>query len=273
LSSWPHHRHVRLFLWATPRSTSTAFEWVMRQRGDLACFHEPFNEAYYYGTDRRSGRDAHVVATPGLSFPSVWDRLDEAAAHRPIFVKEFAYSVDDALPDTRFDQIHHTFLVRDPRRVIQGLANHWPDCTSDEVGFTALHRLFLRVVERTGTVPPVLSSADLVAHPDDAMRAYCAAVGLPFVADAMHWEPGERAEVSWYGEGSGPWHDQLRQSRGITPSATRYPPIEDRPRLVELYEEALPLYEDLLTNALPIGPATARPSIDDPFTATAPESM
>ena len=58
-----------LTLWATPRSTSTAFEWMMRERGDFTCFHEPFNEAYYYGADRRSQRDADVAPTPGLSFP------------------------------------------------------------------------------------------------------------------------------------------------------------------------------------------------------------
>jgi hypothetical protein len=38
-------------LWATPRSTSTAFEWMMRMRGDMACFHEPFGEAWYRGDD------------------------------------------------------------------------------------------------------------------------------------------------------------------------------------------------------------------------------
>lgn len=37
-------------LWATPRSTSTAFEWMMRMRGDMACFHEPFGEACYRDT-------------------------------------------------------------------------------------------------------------------------------------------------------------------------------------------------------------------------------
>jgi len=36
-----------LTLWATPRSTSTAFEWMMRQRGDFDCYHEPWNELYY----------------------------------------------------------------------------------------------------------------------------------------------------------------------------------------------------------------------------------
>lgn len=242
-----------LTLWATPRSTSTAFEWMMRERGDFACFHEPFNEAFYYGADRRSGRDAEVDATPGLSFASVWETLDAAAAAGSVFVKDFAYSVEHDLSDARIDAMVHTFLVRDPRRVIQGLANHWPDCTSDEVGFVALHRLFNRIADRTGTPPPVLSSTDLLDDPAAATRAYCDAVGIDFRPEALAWDEGERSEVSWYGEGTGPWHDTLRRSTGIQKPSTVYPPLEDDPRLVELYEEALPLYEELVAHKLVVG--------------------
>lgn len=241
-----------LFLWATPRSTSTAFEWMMRQRGDFECFHEPFNEAYYYGADRQSQRDAEVPDTEGLSYAAVWDQLGGAAATGQVFVKDFAYSVEHELTDERLGGITSTFLIRDPRRVIQGLANHWPDCTSDEVGFTALHRLFHRIADRDGQAPPVLSSADLLDHPEAATEAYCAAVGIPFIAEALEWDSGERSEVSWYGEGTGPWHDTLRESTGIQKPKTTYPPLEDTPRLVELYEEALPLYEDLLSHALTV---------------------
>lgn len=243
-----------LTLWATPRSTSTAFEWMMRERGDFTCFHEPFNEAYYYGKDRRSARDGAVGATPGLSFASVWRTLDDAAAAGPVFMKDFAYSIEHDLADDRLASMTNTFLIRDPRRVVQGLANHWPDCTSDEVGFVALHRLFHRVADLTGTTPPVLTSADLVERPAAATAAYCAAVGIDFIPEALEWEQGERSEVSWYGEGTGPWHDDLRRSTGIKKSTTVYPPLEDDPLLVELYEEARPLYEDLLTHKLDVPP-------------------
>ena len=161
-----------LFLWATPRSTSTAFEWMMRQRGDFECFHEPFNEAYYYGADRRSQRDGDVADTEGLSYASVWNQLEAADANGKVFVKDFAYSVEHELTDERLAGITSTFLIRDPRRVIQGLANHWPDCTSDEVGFTALHRLFHRIADREGVAPPVLSSADLLDHPAKFARQW-----------------------------------------------------------------------------------------------------
>lgn len=41
--------HRIIVLWATSRSTSTAFEWMMRMRGDMECFYEPFGQAWYQG--------------------------------------------------------------------------------------------------------------------------------------------------------------------------------------------------------------------------------
>jgi hypothetical protein len=233
-----------LALWATPRSTSTAFEWMMRQRGDFECFHEPWNELYYYGEDRRSERDSHVAAKPGHNYASVWDSL-RTTENDSVFVKDFVYSVEHDLDEEKLDQITHTFLIRDPRRVVQGLAKHWPDCTFEEVGFESLHRLFNRVAERDGKAPPVMYSSDLLDYPAGTARAYCAEVGIPFIAEALEWEAGDRSEVSWYGEGTGPWHDQLRNSTGIQKPKTTYPPLEDNPGLLEFYERSLPYFEDL----------------------------
>ena len=231
-----------LTLWATPRSTSTAFEWMMRQRGDFECFHEPWNELYYYGEDRVSDRDAHVEAKPGHTYAAVWNQLTAA---ENVFVKDFVYSVEHTLTDEMLETMTHTFLIRDPKRVVQGLARHWPDCTWDEVGFESLNRLFHRICDRDGRPPPVMYSGDLLDNPAGTARAYCNAVGIPFVAEALEWEAGDRSEVSWYGEGTGPWHDNLRESTGIQKPTTTYPPLEDSPRLYELYERAVPLFDEM----------------------------
>ncbi len=232
-------------LWATPRSTSTAFEWMMRQRGDFECFHEPWNELYYYGEDRRSARDSHVEARPGHTYAAVWTDLVDAGRNGSVFVKDFVYSVEHDLDDAKIDAMTHTFLLRDPERVIQGLARHWPDFSFEELGFASLHRLFHRVADRLGRAPLVMLSDDLIADPAATIRAYCDGIGIAFRPDALEWEPGERAEVSWYGEGTGPWHDELRRSSGFKKPSTDYPPLTDDPRLVDLHERARPLYEDL----------------------------
>ena len=90
----------------------------------------------------------------------------------------------------------------------------------------------------------------LLDDPAGTVRAYCRAVGIDFLPGSLEWEAGDRSEVSWYGEGTGPWHDSLRQSTGITRPTTEYPPLEDDPRLLELHERSLPHYEALLAHAL-----------------------
>ena len=239
-----------LILWATPRSISTAFEWMMRQRGDFECFHEPWNELYYYGEDRRSQRDAHVPARPGHNYASFWDEISALAEAQSVFVKDFAYSAEHNLDDAKLSATTHTFLIRDPKRVVQGLGHHWPDCTWDEVGFGSLHRLYGQIADRAGASPPVIDASDLTGDPEGTIRAYCDAVGIPFIAEALEWSQGERTEVSWYGEGAGPWHDALRQSTGFYKPPTEYPPLEDTPRLYELYQRSLPLFEDMLAHKL-----------------------
>ena len=87
--------HQILVLWATPRSTSTAFEWMMRMRGDLTCFHEPFGEAWYQGEDARWPRiqaDSERIA--GLTFDSVWQTLRDAASQGPVFSKDFPHYIE-----------------------------------------------------------------------------------------------------------------------------------------------------------------------------------
>ncbi len=248
-----------LTLWATPRSTSTAFEWMMRQRGDFECFHEPWNELYYYGEDRRSDRDRHVEAKPGHDYASVWADLVAASRDGNVFVKDFAYSVEHDLDDDKIDVVTHAFLIRDPLRVVQGLARHWPDCTFEEAGFDSLHRLFHRVADRSGHWPPVMYSGDLLDDPAGTIRAFCRAVDIPFLPHALQWESGDRSEVAWYGEGTGPWHDNLRSSTGIAPPTTDYPSLESDPRLLEIYERCVPLFDDMRQHAfapLPETPST-----------------
>jgi len=56
-----------LALWALPRSTSTAFETMMRQRGDFLVFHEPFVPCFYYSEERKSDRYPEVERNPAYN--------------------------------------------------------------------------------------------------------------------------------------------------------------------------------------------------------------
>jgi len=87
--------HKIIALWAIPRSTSTAFEWMMRQRNDLDCLHEPFGEAWYQGEDPLWPRFmAGEKTTPGLTIESVWEDIQARAAKGPVFLKDFPHYIN-----------------------------------------------------------------------------------------------------------------------------------------------------------------------------------
>ncbi|MEM8645960.1 MAG: sulfotransferase family protein [Pseudomonadota bacterium] len=242
--------HKILALWAVPRSTSTAFEWMMRQRGDMECFHEPFGEAWYQGENPLWPRfEDGGVRTPGLTLESVWDTLKAAAQKGPVFSKDFPLYIDHMWTDEFLDNFTHSFLIRDPAKTITSMYSKWPDFHEKELGFPEQRELFDLLTEKTGKAPPVLDSDDLMENPNGMVEVWCNAVGLPFLPEALSWEPGARDEVSWWDGGS--FHANLRNSDGLKPQKRKYIDITQAPdRVKEIHERTLPHYEHLHSHRL-----------------------
>lgn len=246
--------HKIVVLWAIPRSTSTAFEWMMRVRGDMSCFHEPLGEAWYQGEAPLWPRlQADSLRTPGLTLESAWQQVQLAAHERPVFTKDFPHYIDHLLDQSwnaeRLSTMTHSFLIRDPAKTITSMYKHWPDLHAQEVGFTEQRRLFDRLSDLLGEAPPVLDSDDLLDAPATMVELYCNGVGIPYLPEALSWEPGERSEVSWWDGGS--FHNNLRNSNGLKAQPRKYVDIAETPdRVQEIYEQALPHYEHLFAYRL-----------------------
>ncbi len=239
-----------LALWATPRSTSTAFEWMMRMRGDMNCFHEPFGEAWYQGEDARWPRiKVESPRIKGLTMDSVWQNLLQAAAEGPVFSKDFPHYIEHMWSDEFLDHFNHGFLIRDPAKVATSMYKHWPDFVLKEIAFVEQRALFDRLCDQLGHAPPVIDSDDLLEDPHGIVEAYCIAVGIPYIEAALSWKPGGRDEVSWYDGGS--WHGNLRDSDGLKPQPRQYIDISEAPdRVKEIYETVLPHYQHLYGHRL-----------------------
>ena len=238
--------HKIVALWAVPRSTSTAFEWMMRQRGDIACLHEPFGEAWYQGEAPLWPRlTDQSVRTPGLTLESVWQSMQALAKKGPVFSKDFPLYIDHMWDDEMLSYFTHSFLIRNPAMTITSMYDKWPDFHEKEVGFAEQRALFERILDKTGTPPPVIDSDDLLENPAVIVQKWCEAVGLPFIESALSWEPGARDEVSWWDGGS--FHANLRNSDGLKPQPRKsYIKIEEAPtRVQEVYERVMPHYEFL----------------------------
>ena len=238
-----------LALWAVPRSRSTAFEHMMRVRGDYTCLHEPFGEAWYQGEDRRCPPQRFGDPTPGLTFASVWKNLQIRASRADsVFIKEFPHQVTHMCDDVFLDHFTHSFLIRDPAKTLPSIYDKWQDFELSETGFAEQRTFFDRISDRDGSPPPVIDAEELVADPGGVVAAWCNAVGIPFLADALSWETPSQEAHSWYNEGS--WHDNLRSSTGLEAPVQNYLPVDANERLREAEALCRPHYDHLHAHRL-----------------------
>lgn len=238
--------HKILALWAIPRSTSTAFEWMMRQRGDFNCLHEPFGEAWYQGENPMWPRfKKGDKSTPGLSLESTWADIKARANKGPVFIKDFPHYINHIWNADFLSHFTHAFLIRDPAKTISSMYDKWPDFDELEVGFPEQRALFDLLTALNGKSPSVIDSDDLLENPDAIVSAFCNSVGIPFLPKAMSWKAGKDPSAhSWWDGGS--FHANLAQSTGLKPQIRGYVDIADTPERVQrVYMRMKPHYEHL----------------------------
>jgi hypothetical protein len=223
-------------MWTVPRSVSTSFERMMSAREDHTVFDEPFSQHYYFGPRRRSSRFVEELL----------DKVETAARHRPVFVKDMAYQAIDVLDAKLLQQFRNCFLVRDPAATLRSLAEHWPDFTDEETGWDALGHA-ADLVTGLGQPLVVVEAGELCRDPVTVISAWCKAMDLPFLAEALSWEPGMRGEWELWEE----WHDSTARATGFRDLGEPPPaPTPDEPRVYESYQRALPVYERLADHAI-----------------------
>ena len=242
-----------LVLWAVPRSTSTAFERMMSQRGDHTCVHEPFGEVWYSAGNNTRPPDSHVQHRPELSYESVWANLVSAAGRGPVFMKDFPHFVthmhDWVAPGAGpggagvpfLDAFNHSFLIRDPAKTLTSMYGQWNDFTLAETGFAEQRELFDLLTERLGAPPPLIDADDLLDDPHSVTGAWCEAVGIDFKPGALEWDTGKASELTWYETGT--WHDNLAQSTSLSHQQRDYVPIDHNQLLMDAYDACQPHYE------------------------------
>jgi hypothetical protein len=231
-------------LWSAPRCRSTAFARMMSERGDYAVLHEPFSHIMNFGESKVDGQ---VARSERELIPA----LRRMAVDRPLFFKDttdFHYPL--LLNDQSFlAEATHTFLIRHPAEAIASHFALHPGLQRDEIGFAWLAEIYDAVADATGRPPVLVDSDDLVAHPHETVRAYCAAVGITFIPEALSWQP--RMEDSW--RRTSKWHQAASQTDGFVQTDTAgLAEIKDNPLLMSYLDYHLPFYEKLRGAAIRI---------------------
>lgn len=199
-------------LWSTPRSSSTAFDRMMRERGDHRVFTEPFSTAYYDGPDRRSSRFTHVP-NGGPSYAEVWSEVLDAAKREPVFIKEMPHHLGPHLHVDSLERFRNGFLIRDPAWGVPSMLAMWGDATDEELGYTAQRHAF-ELLQTAGHTPVVIDAHDLRRDPTSVVSRWCEAMGIDYLPHALTWASG--MPEGW--ERWDAWFQAAAASTGFVPA-------------------------------------------------------
>ncbi len=232
-------------LWCHGRARSTAMGRMMFERGDHVVLDEPFGRAYYFSDERVSFRRTDVSPDPEHRFERVCESILAQSAERPVFVKDHAYHVIDRVTPDFLRLFRNAFLIRHPAESLRSLFARMPDATERETGYAALVQM-VAALRDLGEWPILIDAQDLVDAPHATIAAWCQAIGIRFMPDALSWAAGIPSEFDAYWWGDPSWHKSLARSTGFAAqSDLGYPGLDDDPRLRRAYEACLPHYQDL----------------------------
>ena len=218
----------------------------MLERGDLTVVHEPFSDLAGLGETDVDGRPFTAIEAFLRWLRTETDGVD-------VFLKDTPDERHRALLDDRrfLRRARHAFLIRRPEEIAASFYTIEPTMSIDSIGLEFLHTLYVAVRDAGGTPPIVIDSDDLVTRPAATMAAYCEGVGLPFVADALRWSPGDRHE--W--RRSARWHVGVAESSGFEQRTGDYDhTVETSAELARFAAHHRPFYEHLYARRLVLPP-------------------
>lgn len=237
---------VRVAMWSGPRNISTALMRSWGSRADTAVVDEPLYGHYLRWLDPAK-RSTHPAAD------AIIDAMDCDAASvartltgpvpdgRPIwYQKHMAHHITPGMDLDWIDGLTNCFLIRDPAAMIVSFAKVIPNPTPEDLGLPQQVMLFERLKSRTGRVPVVVDSGDILRDPQAALKALCRRLGVPFDAAMLSWAPGPRPED---GVWAPHWYASVERSTGFEPFRPRTEAVPGR--LAGVLEACQGLYNTL----------------------------
>jgi hypothetical protein len=117
--------------------------------------------------------------------------------------------------------------------------------TLADIGFVQQAELFDEVAQQLGRAPLVIDSADILANPQGALSALCAALDIPFTGRMLHWPAGPKPhDGTWAPH----WYNAVHQSTGFDGAEGPLPQLAGAH--AALAEAALPIYVQLTQKKL-----------------------
>lgn len=233
---------MRIAMWSGPRNLSTAMMYAFGNRSDFDVVDEPFYAAYLMKTGlNHPMRDEIIESQPTDPNDVSQQLLDSNKDGKPHFYqKHMTQHMVPGMPRDWMAKVKNVFLLRHPARVIASFSAKYENLTLDDIGFVQQSDLFDDVLQM-GAAPIVIDSNDVRKNPERQLKKLCAALGLDWDPEMLHWPQGGHAKD---GVWAPHWYGAVHKSTGFAGPESNLPEL--RGHLADLAEQAMPHYERLL---------------------------
>ncbi|WP_370188228.1 HAD family hydrolase [Qipengyuania sp.] len=216
---------IRIAMWSGPRNISTAMMRSFGARADCAVSDEPFYGCFLKTTGERHPMATETIADMDCDWHSVLrTQSSDPPRSEPIWYQKHMphhmvgpVSIAD-MPDHR-----HAFLIRAPERVVASYREKNELREPAMLGFAQMRAYFDAEVGRTGVIPPVVDSDDILADPTGVLARLCDGLAIDWDPAMLCWAMGPHAEDGMWGQH---WYDRVNASTGFAPAPGELPHLE-----------------------------------------------
>lgn len=234
----------RIHLISGPRNLSTALMYSFAHRTDTQVVDEPLYAHYLRLTGREHPGRAETLQSMDSDRERILSQVIFGEYAKPVlFIKGMAHHLTGNDLDflTRLDNL---LLIRHPQQIIASFAQVIAQPEMSDIG-VARQVEVLQFLQQQGQTPVVLDSGELLKDPPGILRRVCEAFQIPFEENMLHWKPGPIPEDGVWAKY---WYQNVHTSTGFRKQRERERQVPAH--LLALYEEALPLYEQLYALSL-----------------------
>ncbi len=238
---------IRIAMWSGPRNISTAMMRSFGARPDCAVSDEPFYGAFLKASGEPHPMAAETIADMDCDWDSVLaTQSGEAPSGAPIwYQKHMPHHMVGPVDIRHMPGHRHAFLIRAPERVVASYRAKNELRRSEMLGFAQLREYFEIEAERTGEVPVVVDSDDILNDPAATLEALCGRLGIAWDPAMLSWQKGPHPEDGVWGAH---WYDKVNASTGFGSAPSALPELDGK--YLETAEECHADYEYLAKHAL-----------------------
>jgi hypothetical protein len=216
---------IRIAMWSGPRNISTAMMRSFGARDDCAVSDEPFYGAFLKtsGEDHPLGRE--TIETMDCDWHSILEtQSGPAPSGQPIwYQKHMPHHMVGPVSITDMPEHRHAFLIRAPERVVASYRKKNELRRPEMLGFAQLRRYFEFERDRSGHIPPVVVSDDILADPARVLERLCDALEIPWDQAMLSWKTGPHDEDGVWGAH---WYDKVNASTGFGAAHDEMPQLD-----------------------------------------------